>query len=127
MALKSSSSDINGAQLNIFGKGTVVVGDVTTQSSIRIDGSIKGKVICKHTLTIGPGGSIEGEVEAENAIIGGKVKGKLFVKQKLVLESTSSMTGELRAAKLIVDEGAVFDGMSSMGKPAQESLVEKKS
>ncbi len=127
MAIKNNNSDLNGAQLNIFGKGTIVEGDITTQSSIRIDGTIKGKVNCKHTLTIGPGGSIEGEVEAENAIIGGQVKGKLFVKQKLVLESTSSMMGELRAAKLIVDEGAVFDGMSSMGKPAQVSPVEKKS
>ena len=125
MGLKSSNSDMTATELNIFGKGTVVEGDVTTQSSIRIDGKLKGKLVCKHTLTIGPGGMIEGEVEAENAIVGGVVKGKLIVKQKLVLESGSSLTGELKASKLIIDEGAVFDGTSSMGNKAEAVHGEK--
>ena len=119
MGLKTSSSDVAGAELNIFGKGTVVEGDVDAQSSIRIDGKLKGKLSCKHTLTIGPGGVIEGEVEAENAIVGGVVKGKLFVRQKLVLESGSKLIGELKASKLIVDEGATFDGTSSMANKSE--------
>ena len=125
MGSKNSSSEVSAAELNIFGRGTVVEGDIRAESSIRVDGKLKGKLVCKHTLTIGPGGSIDGEVEAENAIVGGSVKGKLFVKQKLVLESGSSMSGELRAAKLIVDEGAMFDGTSSMGNKLEERPIPK--
>lgn len=125
MGLKSSSSDMTATELNIFGKGTVVEGDINAQSSIRIDGKLKGKLICKQTLTIGPGGVVEGEVEAENAIVGGVVKGKLIVKQKLVLESGSTLMGELKATKLIIDEGAVFDGTSSMGNKTEAVPVEK--
>ena len=125
MGLKSGTSDISATELNIFGKGTVVEGDIIAQSSIRIDGKLKGKLICRQTLTIGPGGAIEGELEAENAIVGGTVKGKLHVKQKLVLEAGSSMTGEIRASKLIVDEGAVFDGTSSMALKADTIPGEK--
>jgi cytoskeletal protein CcmA (bactofilin family) len=64
---------------------------------------------------VGETGEIEGEIQANNAIIGGKIKGKLFIKQKLVLEARSSMIGELKASKLIIDEGAVFQGTSDMG------------
>lgn len=125
MGLKSGTTDISAAELNIFGKGTVIEGDITAQSSIRIDGKLKGKLICRQTLTVGPGGVIEGELEAENAIVGGSVKGKLHVKQKLVLETGSSMTGEIRASKLIVDEGAIFDGMSSMALKTETRPGEK--
>ena len=125
MGIKNSNTDVSAAELNIFGKGTSVEGDISTLSSIRIDGKLKGKLICKQTLTIGPGGVIEGEIEAENAIVGGAVNGKLHVKQKLVLESGSSMNGELRAGKLIIDEGAIFDGTSSMGSKTEFVSSEK--
>lgn len=116
MAFKGMASDAGGAEVNLIGKGTKVVGEITSESSIRIDGKLKGKLVCKSTLTIGQGGEIEGDVEVNNANISGKLKGSLIVKQKLVLESTSTLIGDLQAAKLIVDEGAVFDGTSQMAK-----------
>ncbi len=115
MAFKSSDSDSGSTELNFIGKGTVVNGEISTESSLRVDGRVKGKIICKNTLTVGETGQVEGEVDANNAIIGGKVNGKLFIKQKLVLESKSSLIGELKASKLIIDEGAVFQGTSDMG------------
>ncbi|NOX88837.1 MAG: polymer-forming cytoskeletal protein [Calditrichaeota bacterium] len=115
MAFKSSSSEGSSTELNFIGKGTFVNGEIFTESNLRIDGKVKGKVVCKNTLTIGETGQVEGEVEATSAIVGGKVNGKLFIKQKLVLESKSSLIGELKASKLIIDEGAIFQGISDMG------------
>jgi len=129
---KSSGGDGVSAELNFIGKGTVVEGNLTTESSLRIDGKIKGSLVCKNTLTIGDSGEIEGDVEATNAIVGGKIKGKVNIKEKLVLEAKSSLNGELKAKKLIIDEGAIFDGTSDMGTtmsskpaPAQESFLKK--
>lgn len=113
MALKDSSSTTT--ELNFIGRGTIIDGNVKTESSIRIDGTIKGKLICKNTVTVGDGGRIEGDVQAVNAIIGGHIKGKIIVNEKLVLESKSSLVGELKAKKLIIDEGSVFEGTSDMG------------
>lgn len=114
MALKNNSSG-NATELNFIGKGTYIEGNIKTESSLRIDGVVKGKLICKNTLTLGENGQIEGDVEAANAIVGGKIKGKIIVGDKLVLESKSSLKGELKAKKLIIDEGALFDGTSDMG------------
>ncbi|MCD6377047.1 MAG: polymer-forming cytoskeletal protein [Caldisericaceae bacterium] len=114
MAFKGSAES-SSSELNFIGKGTVVNGELHTESSLRVDGTVKGKIICKSTLTIGETGKIEGEIQATNAIVGGKIEGKIFVNQKLVLESKSSLIGELKASKLIIDEGAVFQGSSDMG------------
>jgi len=113
VALKDSSSTTT--ELNFIGRGTIIDGNIKTESSIRVDGAIKGKLICKNTVTVGDGGRIEGDVQAVNAIVGGKIKGKIIVSEKLVLESKSSLVGELKAKKLIIDEGSVFEGTSDMG------------
>ncbi len=134
MAFKSNT-ETGSTELNFIGKGTYVNGEIITESSLRVDGKVKGKIVCKKTLTIGEGGEVEGEVQATNAIVGGKVNGKLYISQKLVLESKSSLIGELKASKLIIDEGAVFQGTSDMGvnapttsegKPAAQKMNENK-
>lgn len=121
MASKDSSSTTS--ELNFIGRGTIIDGNIKTESSIRVDGAIKGKLICKNTVTVGDGGRIEGDVQAVNAIIGGKIKGKIIVSEKLVLESKSSLVGELKAKKLIIDEGSVFEGTSDMGVSQQPAQV----
>ncbi len=126
MALKSGSSEGKSTELNFIGNGTSVVGDLVTNSSIRVDGKIKGTLKCEHTLTVGESGEVNGTVEAKNAVIGGKIQGKVIVSEKLVLEAKSRLVGELKAKKLIIDEGAVFDGASDMGvsAPAEQSKPE---
>lgn len=126
MALKSGSSEGKSTELNFIGNGTSLVGDLVTNSSIRVDGKIKGTLKCEHTLTVGESGEVNGTVEAKNAVIGGKIQGKVIVREKLVLEAKSRLVGELKAKKLIIDEGAVFDGASDMGvsTPAEQSKPE---
>jgi cytoskeletal protein CcmA (bactofilin family) len=116
LALKENGVESSSTELNFFGGGTVVEGTIRANNSVRIDGRIKGKLICKNTLTIGVNGEIEGDVEAKNAIVGGKIKGKIKVAEKLVLEAKSILIGDLKASKLLIDEGAVFEGTSDMGK-----------
>ena len=130
MGLKDSSST-SSTELNFLGGGTIVEGTIKTDNSVRVDGKLKGKLICKNTLTVGLNGEIDGEVQAKNAIIGGKIKGKVSIAEKLVLESKSVLIGELKASKLIIDEGAVFDGTSDMGskdetrKPVESDAFKK--
>ncbi len=123
MAFKGTNSEAGSTELNFIGKGTVIEGHIRTDSSIRIDGKIKGSLSCKNTLTIGESGEIEGDIDASNAIVGGKIKGKVTIKEKLVLEARSSLVGELKAKKLIIDEGAIFDGVSDMGISQAEKIT----
>jgi cytoskeletal protein CcmA (bactofilin family) len=125
LAIKDNAPESSSTELNFFGNGTVVDGTIRTTNSVRVDGKVKGKLICKNTLTVGVNGVIEGEVEAKNAIVGGKINGKIKVAEKLVLESKSVLIGDLKASKLLIDEGAVFEGTSDMGKKEPTGQAEK--
>lgn len=104
-----------GGDLNtIIGKGSIVEGSIKVQSSLRIDGRVKGDITATDSLVIGREGEVEGEIRVKNAIVGGRIKGKVLASGKVVLEAKSSFNGEVKASKLVIDEGAIFDGVCSM-------------
>lgn len=112
----------SGMNLNLIGRGTVIVGTITASSSIRIEGEIKGKVVCHDLVTVGSTGSVEGDIDAKNLVIGGRVNGNLSAQDKLVMEAKSGVTGDIRARRLVVDEGATFEGKCSMKETKEKSL-----
>ncbi len=120
---KKDGDDFNvGGNLNtIIGKGSSFEGTFTVNSTLRVDGKIKGNVTISDSLVIGKDGVIDGEVTVRNAIIGGKLSGKLTASGKVVLETNSVFNGELRTAKLAIDEGAIFEGNCAMGDSASAS------
>lgn len=107
--------------LNSLVKGTVVEGTVKSESDIRIDGTIKGKLFCDAKVIIGPSGYVEGEIRCENAVIEGKFEGNLQVSELLNIRETANISGEVRTNKLIVQSGATFNVACSMGGAIQRS------
>jgi cytoskeletal protein CcmA (bactofilin family) len=113
-------SDRSGELNTVIGKGTVIEGLLTVQNSLRVDGRVQGQVQASDSLVVGKDGEIEGEVKARNAIIGGRVKNRILATGKVVLEAHAVVHGEIKTGKLVIDEGAVFDGncaMSENGRP----------
>ncbi len=104
-----------GGNLNtMLGKGSSFEGTLKVQSTLRVDGKIKGNVSASESLVVGKEGDINGEVVVRNAVIGGKLKGKLTASGKVVLEASSVFLGEMKTGKLVIHEGAVFEGNCSM-------------
>jgi len=103
-----------GGTFSVIGNNTVITGNIRTEGSIRVDGKIVGNVVTQADAAVGINGVVEGSVDARNITVAGKVMGTLTAAQKLVLEGKSVMKGDIRTARLVVDEGAVFDGRSAM-------------
>ena len=101
-------------ELSLVGAGTTIEGKISTEGSIRIDGKLIGEVRAKANAAIGSAGNVEGSVTAKNISVSGRVKGTVTASEKLILESKSVMQGDIRAARLVIDEGAMFDGRCSM-------------
>jgi cytoskeletal protein CcmA (bactofilin family) len=112
----SDKQQANGT-LSLVGAGTTIEGKVKTDGSMRIDGKVVGDVTAKANVTIGGTGVVEGTISAVNIALAGRVQGTLVATEKLVLENKSVMHGDIRATKLVVDEGAVFDGQCAMSSP----------
>ena len=114
---KTNTEFGRGGELNtIVGKGTVVEGDLKVKNSLRIDGIVKGNVNTTDTIIVGKDGEVEGRIRAKHLLLGGKVKGNVFASGRVFLESTASVFGDIKAVRLVVDEGAIFDGKCTMNE-----------
>lgn len=101
-------------ELSLVGLSTTIEGKVKTDGSIRIDGKLVGDLIAKANAAVGINGIVEGTLMARNVSLAGKVSGTVTATEKLILEGKSIMRGDIRASRLVVDEGAMFDGQCAM-------------
>ena len=114
MAEKQSGN----GELSFVGPSTTIEGKILTEGSIRVDGKVIGELAAKANAAVGEKGIVEGTLTARNVSLSGKVHGSVTALEKLVLEEKSVMQGDIRAQRLVVDEGAVFDGQCSMSSAA---------
>lgn len=99
----------------LISEGTIVNGDVTSESDLRIDGRINGNVTSTSKIIIGASGHIEGNIKGQNADVTGRVVGNLFIGDLLQLRANSDIKGNVAAGKLQVDPTAIFNGQCQMG------------
>ena len=102
--------------LNSLVKGTTIEGTIKASSDIRIDGTIKGNLLCDSKVIIGPTGLVDGEVRCTNAVIEGKFEGILHVKELLNIRESAVVNGDVTTSKLVVQPGAVFNVTCTMGE-----------
>ncbi|HYQ86711.1 MAG TPA: polymer-forming cytoskeletal protein [Bacteroidota bacterium] len=109
--------------MSIITAGTICEGKLRSPGSIRIEGRVVGEIVAAQTVSIGSSGEVEGNVSAKTVTVGGKINGGVLAQEKLVFESKAVVRGDVRAAKLVIDEGALFDGKcimsDSKGMPPQ--------
>jgi cytoskeletal protein CcmA (bactofilin family) len=106
--------------VSILSSGVRIVGKFSSEGNVRIDGHIEGDVSVTGNLTLGDTSLIKGDISARNITISGKVEGAVFASEKLILESPSELHGDLTAKILVIQEGASFNGKSSMNNSNEQ-------
>jgi cytoskeletal protein CcmA (bactofilin family) len=101
-------------------KDTEITGDIKFKDSFRIDGIFKGKILSGGSLIVGETGELEADVEADSISINGRVKGSLNAKDRIEIFSMGRVTGKIVTPKLIIEEGAFFQGSCQMELKALE-------
>ncbi len=105
--------------VNIIAPEAKVEGTIRTASDLRVSGYVKGTVHVDGCCHVSPEGYIEGSVFSVNARIAGHISGELQATERVFLASSAKMDGTIRSARLIVEEGASFNGESRMGERSQ--------
>ena len=101
-------------------KDTVVKGDVRFKDSFRIDGTFEGKILAGDNLIIGETARVKADIEVRSIAINGKVKGSIVAKDSTEIFSLGRVTGNIVTAKLVIEEGAFFQGTCQMELKALE-------
>jgi cytoskeletal protein CcmA (bactofilin family) len=98
------------AVISIIGPGMRVQGDCETEGTIRIEGTVEGKVRAGKAVVVGRDGVVKGDIMTQDAVIGGHVTGKVVAESRLELQETSIVDGEIRARRIKLDEGGQVNG-----------------
>ena len=105
----------NAEDVSILSSGVKIEGKIDSDGNVRIDGSVLGDVNVNGNLTLGETAQLKGNVKANNVSVSGKIEGTVTATEKLILESKSTLKGDITSKILVIEEGAKFDGNSSMG------------
>ncbi|CAM1345462.1 bactofilin family protein [Tenacibaculum amylolyticum] len=111
---------------NVIGKGTKIVGDLTSEGDFRIDGTLEGTLTTQGRVIIGKDGFINGTVECNNADVEGKFSGDFNVLDTLTAKSTAYITGNVTVGQISTEPGATFNATCNMkGAPVVKPTKEK--
>jgi cytoskeletal protein CcmA (bactofilin family) len=105
----------------LIGSKTIFEGVLMSNESIRIEGTVKGKVESRGSVVVGQEGKVKANIVAENVLIGGQVNGKITAKNKLEITSTGRVKGDIETSRLFIAEGVVFDGNCRMNGGKSEA------
>lgn len=95
--------------------GTEIRGSIETSANLRLEGKVEGDVKCNGRLFMSESGKITGDIRSESAALQGRVQGDIISSDLLHLYSSSIIKGDIQAKRLLIEDGASFDGECSMG------------
>ncbi|UCC24158.1 MAG: polymer-forming cytoskeletal protein [Gemmatimonadales bacterium] len=110
------------AVISIIAPGMKVVGDCTTEGTLRIEGLVEGTVKAGKAVVVGKDGVVDGHVHTQDAVVGGRITGSVTAASRLELQATAQVDGEIRARRMQLEEGAVLNGKVTMGENAATKL-----
>lgn len=121
--------DIKDGKLSGFvGHGTSLTGDTSFQMMLRVDGHLTGTVKSDGgTLIVGNNGQLDANIAVGNAQINGTVNGDITATERIQLGRTARVVGNIATPKLIIEDGAIFEGGCTMVKARESADKQTKS
>lgn len=97
----------------LIGKNTAINGNININGCTRIDGVIDGTVAVDNDLYIGETAVIRATIYAQNAVVSGTVTGNIVCRERLELTNSAVITGDIKYGRIVIAEGATFNGKCS--------------
>ncbi|MEX1111060.1 MAG: polymer-forming cytoskeletal protein [Chthoniobacterales bacterium] len=89
-----------------------IVGTLKLPGERTVTCRVDGAIVSPSTVTIARGVSVKARIQARSVVIFGTVEGDVHAEERAVLKSSSTLHGDIHAARVLVEEGATFNGKS---------------
>src|SRR5213594_4035534 len=114
----------DGSLSGFVGSGTVITGEASFKSMLRVDGRFSGRITSTGgALIVGAGGQVDANIEVSVATIHGIVNGDIIASDRIELGRAAKLTGNIQTPSLMIEQGAVFEGSCKMTQ--QKAAAEK--
>jgi len=113
------AEDLNG----FLDEGTELLGELRFRNTFRVDGRVKGKIVSEHTLVVGESARVEADIDCGTVSIRGSVTGRVQGRERIEVLAGARVQGSLVSPKLVIEEGAFFQGDCDMAPAKAAALV----
>src|ERR1700735_1297335 len=100
----------------VFGKSMKIIGEVTSDEELYLDGDLDGKLNLRNRLTVGPNGKVNANIKAQEIIVFGTIKGNVESESRVSLRTGASIVGDIKTAGIVIEDGAYFKGGIDISK-----------
>lgn len=94
--------------------GLIIDGNLQSDGSVRIDGTVAGRVDGKGLVELGPGSTVSADVTGQRVSVAGAIAGNVEATERVDLLAGAKLTGNVRAPRLTIADGASFRGKVDM-------------
>ena len=101
-------------EVTIIGAGAHLEGTIVSAGSLRVDGKVKGTIQADGDIMLTADADVEATIQAHNVSISGRLTGDIHAKGAAEIAKGGSVDGNVTSATLVIQEGATFNGTSSM-------------
>jgi cytoskeletal protein CcmA (bactofilin family) len=115
IAIEPDDDEANGR----IGKGSRVSGKLAFDSSIRIYGEVEGEISAGEAVIIRRGAKVNAKILANEVVIEGDVTADIRATGRVELGATGRLFGAVATPRLVIHEGAIFEGSCSMSNVAE--------
>ena len=99
----------------LLGPGTRFDGTLAYEGRVRLEGSLKGRIIGEDVLVVGPSAEIEADLDVGTLILlGGTIVGNVVARELVELHAPGRMIGDIVTPRLFIDPGVTFEGRCTM-------------
>lgn len=121
-AQASAVSSGSGDAASRVSSGIKIRGEVSGNTDLYIDGEVQGKLCFSGaSVTVGPSGRVQADIEAREIIALGTVQGTLRAGESVRLGPQSRVKGNLLAPRIAIEDGARLSGKVDMTRASARS------
>ena len=110
-------------ETSLLGRALIVKGVLDMEGELRVYGSVVGRINADR-LVVAEGGSVEGDVVANEVRVSGKLNGRIFALD-VALDASANVTGRVFHHTVTVARGARIDGRMPWRPPSYFETLEK--
>jgi cytoskeletal protein CcmA (bactofilin family) len=109
---------IRSKNVSVIGPTLIIKGELSADEDLVIDGTIEGTIAHhKKNLTIGKQGRVTADIHASSVLVEGELNGDIHSDGLVSLAKDSTVNGNIYCARLVMEDGARFNGKIDMAIP----------
>lgn len=106
----------------VIGPEIAVRGTLSGEEDLLVEGRIEGNVSLAGHMIVAESGDIEADLDVDSIQVHGQVRGDITAARSITIERGAQVSGNVKAPRVIINDGAHFDGSVDMDVELPEGL-----